>query len=116
MTDDLEGFAQWRDEIETRVGTLEVTVEPEADAKARMSKDMSKLEVQYDFQQKLLEALRETQSEHTAMLREHGDILQDHTARLEKLEVGQAKVLVGVETIIGLLGREIDAGAQPGDS
>ena len=30
MSDDLEGFAEWRDKIESRVSTLEVTVKTEA--------------------------------------------------------------------------------------
>jgi uncharacterized coiled-coil protein SlyX len=113
MTDDLEGFAQWRDEIETRVGTLEVTIETEASARPMMDGDMSRLEVRLDSQDKLLKALRETQSEQTATLREHGETLRDHTARLERLEAGQAKleagqaeVLAGVKVIIGLIDRE----------
>jgi hypothetical protein len=116
VTDDLEGFAQWRDEIETRVGTLEVTIETEADTRAKMDKDMSDLKLEFRAQRSLLQALQETQSDHTAMLRAHGETLRDHTARLERLEAGQARLEVGlqtvnagVRTIIGLLDREIDS-------
>ena len=136
MTDDLEDFAQWRDEIETRVGTLEVTVEAEAQVRAKMDQDMSDLKLEFRAQRGLLQALQETQSEHTATLREHGAtlrehtvilhehtailrehtailhdhgaILRDHGARLVNLEAGQATILAGVQTIIGLLDREID--------
>ncbi|MFI5270295.1 MAG: hypothetical protein ACHQ7M_23185 [Chloroflexota bacterium] len=61
-----------------------------------------------DAQGRLLQALADTQSDHTAMLTEHTAVLADHTARLERLEAGQAKVLVGVQTIIGLLDRQED--------
>ena len=84
MTDDLEGFAQWRDEIETRVGTLEVTVE--------------------------------TQRDHTARLTRLESGVQKLDGRVQGLEDGMRTVEAGVETIIGLLGREIDAGEQQGDS
>src|SRR5215471_13802102 len=98
MTDGLEDSAQWRDEIETRVGTLEVTVETEAQVRAKMDQDMSDLKLEFRAQRGLLQALQETQSEHTAILREHtailrehGNILQDHGARLGRLEAGQAR-------------------------
>ena len=126
MTGNLEDFAQWRDEIETRVGTLEVVVETQAHVRAKMDQDMSDLKLEFRAQRGLLQALQETQSEHTAtlrehgdilrehgdILREHGDILRDHGARLVRLEAGQAKVLAGVQTIIGLLDREIGQAAE----
>ena len=96
MSDDLEDFAEWRGNIESRVSTLEVTVETQARVRAQMDKDMSDLSVKLDAQGRLLQALADTQSEHTA-------VLADHTARLTRLEAGQAKVLAGVQAIIGLL-------------
>jgi peptidoglycan hydrolase CwlO-like protein len=129
MADDLEGIAQWRDNIETRVSTLEVTVATQVRVRAQMDRDMSDLKVEFGAQRRLLQALAQTQSEHTATL-------ADHTARLIRLEAGQAKleagqakleagqakleagqanleagmttVLTGVQTIIGLLDRELD--------
>jgi hypothetical protein len=75
-----------------------------------MDKDMSDLSVKLDAQGRLLQALADTQSEHTAVLAEHSGVLAehtavlaDHTARLTRLETGQAKVLAGVQAIIGLL-------------
>jgi hypothetical protein len=119
MTDDLEGFAEWRDAIESRVSTLEVTVETEARVRAHMDQDMSDLKVEFRAQRGLLKALGETQSDHTAMLRDHTAMLRDHTARLTRLEAGQVKleaglaqVHVGVQTIIGLLDREAE---EPGE-
>jgi hypothetical protein len=113
MSDDLEGFTEWRDNIESRVSTLEVTVQTQARVRAQMDRDLSDLSVKLDVQGRLLQALADTQSEHTATLAEHTAILTghtailtDHTARLTRLEAGQAKVLAGVQTIIGLLDRE----------
>jgi chromosome segregation ATPase len=114
MSDDLGGFAEWRDSIESRMGRLEDTVETEARLRAQMDRDLSNLGVKLDAQGRLLQALADTQSEHTA-------ILADHTARLtrleagmerleartERLEAGQATVLAGVQTIIGLLDRQV---------
>jgi hypothetical protein len=39
MADDLHGFAEWRDSIESRVSTLEVTVTTEARVRAQMDND-----------------------------------------------------------------------------
>ena len=115
MSDDLEGFAEWRDSIESRMGRLEATVETEARLRAQMDRDLSNLGVKLDAQGSLLQALADTQSEqtailseHTAILSDHTAILSDHTARLTRLEVGQEKVLAGVQAIIGLLDRQED--------
>ena len=110
MSDDLEAFAEWRDNIESRVSTLEVTVETQARVRAQMDRDMSDLSVKLDAQGRLLQALADTQSEHTAVLAEHTAVLAEHTAvladhtvRFTRLEAGQEKVLAGVQVIIGLL-------------
>ena len=47
MSDDLDGFAEWRDSIESRVGRLEVTVEAEARVRAQMDHDLSDLSVKF---------------------------------------------------------------------
>lgn len=96
MSDDLEGFAEWRDNIESRVSTLEVTVKTEARVRAQMDEDMSGLGVKLDAQGRLLRAVAATQSDHTVGLTRL-------EVRAERLEAGQAKVLAGVQTIIGLL-------------
>jgi hypothetical protein len=133
MTDDLGDSAQWRDEIETRVGTLEVTVETEAGVRAKMDQDMSDLKLEFRAQRSMLQALHDTQSDHSAILRDHSAILRDHTAilrehgailrehgdilrehgdRLGRLEAGQETVLAGVRTIIGLLDNGIGQTAE----
>jgi hypothetical protein len=121
MSDDLDGFAEWRDGIESRVGTLEASARTEARARAGMDQDMSNLNLKFDAQERLLKALSETQSEHTTrFIRVEAGLagLDVRLARVEisqtrlevrqeSLEAGQAKVLAGVQTIIGLLDREI---------
>lgn len=103
MSDDLDGLAKWRDNIESRVSTLEVTVKTEARVRAQMDRDMSDLNLKLDAQGRLLRAVAETQSDHTLRLTR----LEVRAERLEagqaKLEAGQARVLAGVRTIIGLL-------------
>ena len=122
MPDDLEGFAEWRDKMEARVSTLEATAKTEARARAGMDQDISAMSLKLDVHSRLLQALADTQSQHTAVLTEHTAMLTDHTRRLSRLEVGQAdhtvrlnrlevsleKVHVGVQTIIGLLDGKID--------
>jgi septal ring factor EnvC (AmiA/AmiB activator) len=106
------------------LSTLEATVKIEARARADMDRDMSDLKTQFGVQRHLLQAVSQTQSEHTAALREHTVLLWDHSVRLGRLEAGQeriegrvmnletglATVQVGVQTIIGLLDRDIDGG------
>lgn len=113
---DSESFAEWRGGIESRVSTLEVTVEREAWARARMDTDMSDLKIQFKEQDRLLKALSQTQSEHTATLREHTEMLQDHTARLTRLEAGVQKVDAGIKLIIGLLAPDRDSEPDDTDS
>jgi chromosome segregation ATPase len=121
MSDDLEGFAEWRDTTEARVSRLEVAVETEARARAQMDNDMSDLKVEFRAQRSLLQALAQTQSEHTAtlaghtrVLDDHTRVLDDHTRRLIRLEAGmtdvRAKITTveaGVQTIISMLDRQI---------
>ena len=108
MSDDLDGFAEWRDNMESRVSTLELTVKTEARVRAQMDEDMRDLAVKLDVQGRLLRAVAETQSDHTIRLTRLEAGLSDHTARLTRLEAGQAKVLAGVQAIIGLLDRQDD--------
>jgi hypothetical protein len=113
MSDDLGDLAEWRGNIESRVSTLEVTFKTQASVRAQMDKDFSDLNLKLDAQGRLLRALADTQSEHTARLTRLEVGQADHTERLtrlevrmERVEVGLNKVHVGVQTIIGLLDRE----------
>ena len=76
--DGLENADHWRDTVEARLGTLETKVGEEARLRAAMDEDISRLHIERN----LLQALHDTQSEHTATLR-------DHTAQLHELRVVQ---------------------------
>lgn len=103
MTDDNEGFAQWRDNVESRVSTLEATFATETRRRARMASDVNDLKLGLAAQKGLLQALAKTQSDHTATLANHTATLADHTARLTRLEAGMTEVRAGIHTIIDLL-------------
>jgi hypothetical protein len=103
MTVALEEFTEWRDTVEVRLGRLESVSDEHTekfnhddDLLGSMDEDLSKLQVEFRAQRKMLQAFHLTQS--------------DHTARLTRLETGVRKldgrvekVLTGVQTIIGLL-------------
>ena len=50
-------------------------------------------------ERKVLQALHDTQSEHTRQLREHGAQLKELQEGVDELRTGQQKVLVGVDLI-----------------
>ncbi len=131
MAGNRDDFADWRDRIEARVTTLEVTVGTQARVRAAMDEDLSDVRLRISGQHRLLVALAETQSDHTARLTrlEAGQTallagqarLEATTAKLEagqaKLEAGQARLEAGlaetsaaVKRIIGLLDRDADPG------
>jgi predicted nuclease with TOPRIM domain len=68
MTDDLADPQQWRDNIEDRVGTLEATVKTEAQLRATMDFDMGKMQAEFRAQRSMLQALHDTQQDHTRRL------------------------------------------------
>jgi reverse gyrase len=111
---DVEELVEWRDHIETRVSRLEATSDQHVEKISdhggllvSMDEDLSKIQVEFRAQRGMLQALHDTQSEHVTVLRklETGQ---------EELRRGQAKVLAGVQTIIGLFDRGIDGGNQSG--
>jgi chromosome segregation ATPase len=65
MTDDLTGIRHRQDRLEGRVATLEARVDEEAGLRAQMDEDVSKLHIQ----KRMLQALIDTQGDHTAQLR-----------------------------------------------
>jgi hypothetical protein len=96
VTDDLEDSSQWRGGIESRLSMVETKVETEAHLRVAMDEDMGTLSAKFGVQEKLIQAISLTQS--------------DHTKRLTRLEVGQEelqtkldRVHVGVEAIHTLL-------------
>src|SRR5215471_6527108 len=78
--DGLENADHWRDTVEARLGTLETRVGEEARLRAAMDEDISRLHIERN----LLQALHDTQSEHTATLRDHTATLNEHTVLLNE--------------------------------
>jgi len=138
MNNDLEGFGQWRRTVDSRLGTLETRVAEQANLRAQMDEDMSELRVEFRAQRTLLQALHDTQQEHSAtlsehgamlrehsatlsehgvmlrehgaILREHGAILRDHSAQLNDLRAGQQRIMAGVDAIREMLDRTLNSG------
>jgi hypothetical protein len=96
MTGDLEDFARWRGSVDDRLGKLEAKVETEAHLRAAMDRDMGTLSAKFGVQERLIQAISETQSDHTRQLR-------TIDGRLEKVEGKLDLVHVGVQAIHTLL-------------
>jgi DNA repair exonuclease SbcCD ATPase subunit len=125
MTNDLEDFAHWRRTMEVRVGTLETKVgehafatRREEELRAAMDEDMSKLQTEFRVQRSLLQALHDTQSDHTRRLTSIEGRLVGVEGRLENVEgrLGGVegtlhKVHTGVETIREMLDRTLNSGS-----
>ena len=122
MTDDLYDPQQWRDNIETRVGTLEETARTEARLRAAMDFDMGKMQAEFRAQRSMLQALHVTQQDHTRRITGVEDRLTGVEDRLTGVEDRLTKVedelvnvrgelqlvRVGIETIHGKLDLIID--------
>jgi hypothetical protein len=103
--------------IEARLSRLEavsdahgVKISDHGGLLVSMDDDLSKIQVEFRAQRAMLQALRDTQSEHstqlrqhTALLNEHTAILSEHTAILSDHSGQLAEIRVGVQTIIDLL-------------
>jgi hypothetical protein len=103
MADNLEHSDRWRDEIEGRVSMLESTVGEQARLRAVMDEDLSRLHVERD----LLQALHDTQSDHTRLLTKLG---AEQEELRQELRTGFERVHVGVEAIRDLLNRNLSGG------
>ena len=94
------------DEIRRRLDVLESRMDSEASLRAMMDLDQASLTARFDVQDSLLRALAITQSDHTKRLTR----LEDGQRRLEtavgRLEGTVARVEVGLQTIITLLGND----------
>jgi chromosome segregation ATPase len=101
LTDDLEDFTQWRGSVEERLGTLESKVETEAHLRATMDSDMGKLHAEFRAQRSMLQALHDTQQDHTARLTKVEDRLVKVEDRLGNVEGTLQLVRVGIEALTG---------------
>jgi outer membrane protein TolC len=61
------------------------------------------MQVEFRAQRGMLQALHDTQSEHSTALREHSAVLREHTALHKEHRAQLAELRVGVRTIIDLL-------------
>jgi hypothetical protein len=81
-----------------------------------MTVELEEFTQEFRARRGMLQALHITQNEHTVALRKLETGQEELRRGQEELWQGQAKVLAGVQTIIGLLGRDIDSGNESGDS
>lgn len=105
---DLDDFAQWRGSVDERLGSLETKVEAEAHLRAKMDSDMGKLHAEFRAQRSMLQALHDTQQDHTARLTKVEDRLVKVEDRLVSVEGTLEMVRVGVEAIHGKLDTLLD--------
>ena len=115
MNNDLEDFAQWRGVIEARVGTLEAKMDEQAFAlkrqeglRAAVDEDVSKVQAEFRAQRGLLQALHDTQSDHTRRLTRLESGQRELNATLTSVEGTLQKVHVGVQAIHDKLDRLTD--------
>jgi septal ring factor EnvC (AmiA/AmiB activator) len=80
-------------DTEARVGKLEVTVRTEAHLRATMDRDMSKLHAEFRAQRSMLQALHDTQQDHTRRLTR----VEDRLTGVEDRLTGVEDRLTGVE-------------------
>ena len=107
MTDDLYYPQQWRDNIETRFGTLEArvgpleaTVKPEAHLRATTDSPSGKLLSELRVRRSMLQALLDTQQDGTRRLMR----IEDQLTRVENQITGVEGQLTGVEERPGGVG------------
>jgi chromosome segregation ATPase len=123
MTVALEEFTEWRDSVEVRLDRLESVSDQHTekfnqaeDLLGSIDEDLSKLQVEFRAQRKMLQALHLAQSDHTARLTRLETGVRKLDGRVERLDDGMQKVEAGVRTIIGLLERNLDGDSESRDS
>ena len=99
MAGDLMNMRDRQDRLEGRVAVLESTVEQEATLRAGMDEELSGLKAQ----KKMLQALIDTQSDHTKRLTRVEDRLGSVENRLGSVEEEIGTVRIGVHAILDLL-------------
>ena len=72
-----------------------------------MDEDLGTLKAELGVHRRLIQAIHVTQQEHTATLREHSDQLRELREETRELRAGQERILVGVEAIRDVLGRNL---------
>jgi chromosome segregation ATPase len=117
MTDDLTQMRGRQDRLEGRVAVLEATVKEEAGLRAKMDSDLGEMKATLIAHQHSLQALHETQSDHTRRLTRIEDKvgkiegrvgkIEDRVGKIEdrvgKIEEDLGDVRIGVHAILDLL-------------
>jgi chromosome segregation ATPase len=97
MTDDLADMRARQDRLEGRVAVLEATVKEEAGLRAKMDSDLGEMKATLIAHKHSLQALHETQSDHTRRLTR----IEDKVGRVED-RVGKVEDRVGrIEDKVG---------------
>jgi len=91
------------EDLERRVTNLEERLDMEAGLAASRDRDVADIKQTLGAHGRSIQALADTQSEHTATLAEHGRILAGHTQTLAEHGRKLDALGVGQETIIGML-------------
>jgi chromosome segregation ATPase len=84
MPSGLDRFRERQEGFDARLTTVEETVQTGSRLRAAMDRDISDIKVEQRAQRGLLQALADTQSEHTARLSQHTAVLDQHTATLNQ--------------------------------
>jgi chromosome segregation ATPase len=103
MKDDLAEIRDRQDNLEGRVTVLEVTVDREAGLRAKMDSDLGEIKATQAAHTRSLQALHDTQSDHTRRLTRVEDRLGSVEGRLGSVEEQLADVRIGVHAILDLL-------------
>jgi chromosome segregation ATPase len=103
MTDDLTELRGRQDRLEGRVAVLEATVKEEAGLRAKTDSDLGEMKATLIAHQGSLQALHDTQSDHTRRLTRIEDKVGTIEDRVGKIEEELGYVRVGVHAILDLL-------------
>jgi chromosome segregation ATPase len=113
---DTDDWLHWRRGMDGRVGTLEARFKAEAFARAGLEMDVHTLWPKAVEANRLLQALSETQSEHTATLADHTRRLTRLENKVDTLSVDMAGVKRDVGTLKGdMAGLKGDVSGLKGD-
>jgi chromosome segregation ATPase len=110
MADDLTEIRGRQDKLDGRVAVLEATVREEASLRAKMDSDLGEMKATLIAHKHSLQALHDTQSDHTKRLtrieNKVGSIegrVESIENRVESIEQGLGDVRIGVHAILDLL-------------
>jgi chromosome segregation ATPase len=119
MADEMAGLGDRQGSLEGRVAVLEVTVEREAGLRAKMDRDLSDVGQTLKAHTRSLQALHDTQQDHTRSLTRIEDRLGNVEDRLGNVEgrLGSVEeklgtVQVGVHAILDLLDTNLARGPR----